>query len=77
MPRVPRLELVIGGSPAASIEAFEVAFADDDGERRLELTAALTVPFESCHTARCLGTRPACSTARSDPPLVLRSRVAG
>ena len=52
MPRVPELELVLGGVPAAPIEAFEVAFADDDGEQRLELTAALSVPFESCHPVR-------------------------
>lgn len=35
----------LGGGPAAPIEAFEVAFADDDYEQRLELT----VPFEACH----------------------------
>jgi hypothetical protein len=52
MPRVPELELVLGSAPVAPIEAFEVAFADDDGEQRLELTAALSVPFESCHPVR-------------------------
>lgn len=58
---MPKLELVLGGAPAAPIEAFEVAFADDDGERRLELTAALSVPFESCCPVRgfasCKGQR--------------------
>ena len=47
---MPDLELVFGS--AAPIEAFEVAFADDDGEQRLELTAALSVPFDACHPVR-------------------------
>lgn len=49
---MPELELVLGGAPAAPIEAFEIAFSDDDGEQRLELTAALSVPFASCRPVR-------------------------
>lgn len=33
-------------------KVFEVAFTDEDGEQRLELTAALSVPFESCRPVR-------------------------
>lgn len=49
---MPELELVLGGALAAPMETFEVVFADDDGEQRLELTAALSVPFESCRPVR-------------------------
>lgn len=52
MPHVPELELVLGGGPAAPIEAFKVAFADDDCEQRLELTVALSMPFEACRPVR-------------------------
>jgi hypothetical protein len=52
-PACPSWSWSSGGAPAAPIEAFEVVFADDDaGEQRLELTAALAVPFESCRPVR-------------------------
>jgi hypothetical protein len=45
--------VVLDGVVAAQIEAFEVAFVDDDGDQhRRELTAALSVPFESCRPVR-------------------------
>jgi hypothetical protein len=52
MPRVPELEQVLDSVSAAQTEAFEVAFADAEGEQRRELTTALSVPFESCHPVR-------------------------
>jgi hypothetical protein len=47
MRRVPKLDLVPGGAPSVSAEWFEVAFADEDGEQRLPLAEAWSVPFES------------------------------
>lgn len=49
---MPELELVLGGAPPAPFEAFEVAFADDEGEQRVGLPAALSVPFEVCRPVR-------------------------
>lgn len=48
---VPKLDLVSGGALAAD-ERFEVAFADDEGEQRLALTKAWSIPFESCLPVR-------------------------
>ena len=52
MPGVPKLDLVHGSAPAVPGGEFEIAFADEDGEQRLELTTAWSVPFESCLPVR-------------------------
>ncbi|CRK55295.1 hypothetical protein [Alloactinosynnema sp. L-07] len=49
---MPKLDLVPGGAPAWPDEGFEVAFADEDGEQRLGLTEAWSVPFEVCLPVR-------------------------
>jgi hypothetical protein len=49
---VPKLGLVLGDAAATSGGKFEIAFADEDGEQRLELTEAWSVPFESCLPVR-------------------------
>ncbi|WP_214367032.1 TnsA-like heteromeric transposase endonuclease subunit [Pseudonocardia sp. H11422] len=49
---MPKLDLVPGGAPAASAERFGVAFANQDGEQRLPLAEAWSVPFESCLPVR-------------------------
>jgi hypothetical protein len=50
---VRKLDLVASGAAAgAPIERSEVAFADEDGEQRLPLTEAWSVPFESCRPVR-------------------------
>lgn len=49
---MPKLDLVRGSAPAVPGGEFEIAFADEDGEQRLELTTAWSVPFESCLPVR-------------------------
>lgn len=49
---MPKLGLVPGGAFATPGGEFEVAFADEDGERRLPLTEVWSVPFESCLPVR-------------------------
>jgi hypothetical protein len=46
---MPDLELVLGGTPG---RGFEVTFADDDGEQRVVVTAALPVQFEAYRPVR-------------------------
>jgi hypothetical protein len=43
---------VAGGAPAPLTERFEVAFADEDGQQRLPLAEAWSMPFESCLPVR-------------------------
>jgi hypothetical protein len=42
---VPKLDLVPGGTPPALAEQFEVGYVDDDGQQRLPLTEAWSVPL--------------------------------
>lgn len=49
---VPKLDLVSGGARPALAEQFEIGYLDDEGQQRVPLTEAWSVPFESCRPAR-------------------------
>lgn len=49
---MPKLDLVPGGASPALAEQFEIGYVDEDGQQRLPLTEAWSVPFEACQPAR-------------------------